>query len=135
MTTFPEHCMANTSGAAFVAETDPADPVVCDWDRENFNPDGIRGKRNVVIRKDVFDVFAGNPYTEEIVKILNPRLVVVYRLTTNVCVNDAVLGLAKRVGQVVVIEDAIKELPNIPLPFEAWKALDVKRIKLGDLQL
>ena len=63
-----------------------------------------------------------------------PKIVVVYGVTTNVCVNDAVVGLSGRVEKVYVIEDAIKELPNIPLPFENWKKLGVKIIQLNEVE-
>jgi nicotinamidase/pyrazinamidase len=135
LSTFPEHCMANTSGAAYVNETEPDDPVIFDWDKVYLTLDEVNLKRNIVIRKDAFDVFAGNPHTESIVEILAPKVVVVYGVTTNVCVNDAVVGLAKRVEKVYVIEDAIKELPNIPLPFENWQKLGVEMIKFEDLNL
>ena len=132
--TFPEHCMAETEGADYVAETKPEDPVVFDWNKEYFNIDEVKTRRNVVIRKDAFDVFAGNPYTDKIVELIAPEKVVVYGVTTNVCVNDAVIGLAKRVEKVYVVEDAIKELPNIPLPFEAWGKLGVTVMKLEELK-
>lgn len=131
--TFPEHCMADTRGAEYVAETKPADPVVFDWDKEYASLDEVKTRQNIVIRKDAFDVFAGNPYTEKIVELLAPKTVIVYGVTTNVCVNDAVIGLAKRVNKVYVVEDAIKELPNIPLPFEDWKDKGVELIHFSEL--
>ena len=132
--TFPEHCMANTHGAEYVAATAPEDPVVIDWDKEYTNITELLTKRNILIRKDAFDVFAGNQYTDEIVKSLAPKKVVVYGVTTNVCVNDAVLGLVERVPEVYVVQDAIKELPNIPLPFDNWKKLGVKMIQSNHLE-
>ena len=135
VTTFPEHCMANTEGAAFVAETRPENPEVYDWYKEYLNQDELKLSRNIVIRKDAFDVFAGNPLADTLVKIISPKNVIVYGVTTNVCVNDAVVGLAGRVENVYVLMDAIKELPNIPLPFENWKKLGVKMIELADLDL
>jgi nicotinamidase/pyrazinamidase len=89
--------------------------------------------RNFLIRKDAFDVFQGNRNTEQLLKQLSPETVVVYGVTTNVCVNDAVVGLAKRVNRVIVIENAIKELPNIPLPFENWKKLGVEMRSLDEV--
>jgi len=133
ISTFPEHCMAGTSGAGYVTETDPVDPVIFDWNKEYFSFEEVLTRRNVVIRKDAFDVFAGNPYTDKIVELLAPETVIVFGVTTNVCVNDAVVGLAGRVKKVYVIEDAIKELPNIPLPFENWKKLGVKLIQSSEL--
>jgi len=134
ISTFPEHCMANTEGAEYVTETNPEDPFVVDWNKKGLPLDEVSQKQNIVIRKDAFDVFAGNPYTDEIVEMLQPDTVVVFGVTTNVCVNDAVLGLAKRVKRVLVVEDAIKELPNIPLPFENWKNLGVEMITSKDLK-
>jgi nicotinamidase/pyrazinamidase len=93
----------------------------------------VREHRNIVIRKDAFDVFLGNPHTAEILKIILPKTVAVYGLTTNVCVDAAVAGLVKRVENVFVITEAIKELLNIPLPFENWKKLGVQLISLEQL--
>lgn len=135
--TFPEHCMADTRGADFIKDTDPEDPVVFDWDREYLITPELFDRekyRNFVIRKDAFDVFAGNPLTEVILKHLNPETVVVYGVTTNVCVDAAVKGLNKRVKNVIVVKDAIKELPNIPLPFDDWEKKDVKLVKLKELE-
>ncbi len=137
VTSFPPHCMANTKGAEYISETNPENPLIIDWNRSyqitsellNFNH-----HRNIVIRKDAFDVFSGNPYTDEIVKILAPGRVVVYGVTTNVCVNDAVLGLSKRVKEVYVVEDAIKELPDIPLPFHTWHRLGIKMMQSKELE-
>jgi nicotinamidase/pyrazinamidase len=131
--TFPQHCMANTLGAEYVAETSPENPVIFDWNKDYLSVEEVKTRRNIVIRKDAFDVFAGNPYTDEIVKMIAPETVVVYGVTTNVCVNDAVQGLAKRVKKVYVVEDAIKELPNIPLPFDAWKNLGINLIHSSEL--
>lgn len=135
--TFPEHCMAGTRGADYIRETDPEDPIIFDWDKEYlFTPELFNSEdhRNFIIRKDAFDVFDGNPMTETILKQLNPDTVVVYGVTTNVCVDAAVKGLVKKVNKVYVIKDAIKELPNIPLPFEAWKKKGVEMITLPKLK-
>lgn len=135
--TFPLHCMANTQGAELIEETAPENPFIIDWNKEMvINHDGqiTSGKyRNFIIRKDAFDVFKGNRYTEDLLKLLSPEIVVVYGVTTNVCVNDAVIGLAKRVNRVIVVENAIKELPNIPLPFENWKKLGVEMKSLDEV--
>lgn len=133
--TFPQHCMANTQGAEYVAETQPENPVIFDWDNDYDTFDVVESARNTVIRKDAFDVFAGNPYTDNILQILSPKTVVVYGVTTNVCVNDAVIGLSKRVERVIVVEDAIKELPNIPLPFENWKKIGVEMMSFNELEV
>lgn len=135
--TFPEHCMAGTRGADYIRETDPEDSIIFDWDKEYLITPELFNReehRNFIIRKDAFDVFDGNPMTETILKQLNPDTVVVYGVTTNVCVDAAVKGLVKKVNKVYVIKDAIKELPNIPLPFDAWKKKGVEMITLAKLK-
>ena len=135
-TSFPQHCLAGTSGADFISETWPESPLLIDWDREmaifsEFD-DTIRF-RNIVIRKDAFDVFSGNPHAEKIVEILHPDQVFVYGVSTNVCVDKAVTGLAERGIKVYVFEDAIKELPNLPLPFVAWNSNGIEMISFADI--
>lgn len=135
--TFPPHCMADTAGAEFIVETNPENPLVIDWETETvINSEIVNSKKyqNYVIRKDAFDVFKGNPFTEKLLYLLSPKTVFVYGVTTNVCVNDAVVGLAKRVNRVIVVEDAIKELPNIPLPFENWAKLGVELMPLDEIE-
>ncbi|MCK5729537.1 MAG: isochorismatase family protein, partial [Draconibacterium sp.] len=77
--TFPPHCMANTEGAEFIAETAPENPVIFNWDNDYRNFIELLNaekSRNIVIRKDAFDVFKGNLITESIVKYLSPKTVV-----------------------------------------------------------
>ncbi len=136
-TTFPEHCIAGTTGAEFIAETKPDLPVIIKWDSQlaifaEFD-DPVK-YRNITIQKDDFDVFIGNPYTNKILDILNPEKVFVYGVTTNVCVDKAVSGLVGRGYEVYVIEDAIKELPQLPLPFGQWKKSGVKLIPFREIQ-
>ena len=134
VSSFPYHCMAGTSGARFISETDPEAPLLFDWDTELgiFEElDDPQRFRNIVIRKDAFDVFIGNQYTEKIVQILHPDQVFVYGVTTNICVDKAVVGLAERGIQVYVLKDAIKELPNIPLPYETWISKGVELISFS----
>lgn len=135
VTSFPEHCMAGTPGAEFIAETLPEFPTVIDWDGNAgiyAEPGNYSKYRNIVIRKDAFDVFAGNPHVDKIVQILNPEKVFTYGVTTNVCVDKAVTGLTDRGIKVYVFEDAIKELPNIPLPFYKWRNMGIELISFAD---
>jgi len=136
-TTFPEHCMAGTNGAEFIEETRPKLPAIVDWMTQlAILPYLSNSKqfRNIVIRKDAFDVFEGNPYTVKILNLINPDKIFVYGVSTNVCVDKAVCGLAKLGYKVFVFEDAIKELPKIPLPFRRWKEMGVKMIDFGKIK-
>ncbi len=136
-TTFPEHCMAGTKGAEYIAETKPALPAIVDWMTHlAILPQLANAKqfRNIVIRKDAFDVFEGNPYTSKILNLIYPDKIFVYGVSANVCVDKAVCGLALRGYKVYVFEDAIKELPGIPLPFKQWGKLGVKMISFGEVE-
>lgn len=119
--TFPPHCLQHTKGAEFVLATNPNDPYRIGWEEGTLDLEEIEQKRNIIIYKDKFDVFVGNPKTEQIVQAINPDRAVVYGVATNVCVDCAVRGLLERKVQVYVPTDAIKELPNLPLPYENWQ--------------
>jgi len=121
-TTFPPHCMRYTAGAEFVPATKPENPYVVDWNAERIDV-GELTRREIVIYKDKFDVFAGNPFADKVVEAIKPERAIVFGVATNVCVDYAVRGLLKRGVQVYVPTDAIKELPGLPLPYEAWKEL------------
>ncbi len=135
--TFPEHCMVNTRGADFIKETDPEDSLVFEWNKQYLITSELfenTQHRNFTIHKDAFNVFAGSPHTDTILNYLHPEMVVVYGLTTNYCVDGAVMELTKKVKNVLVVEDAIKELPGLPLPFRKWKRASVKLITLDELE-
>ena len=129
-TTFPEHCMQDTKGAMYIPATNPENPYVVSWQDKTFDAQKVRDHRNIVIYKDEFDVFhkTGAPHTEKILDIIKPTTAVVYGVATNVCVNDAVLGLAAKGINVYVVKDAIKELPDLPVEtiYDAWKNAGVK---------
>ena len=134
--TFPPHCMAGSTGAEFIRETDPESPLIIDWDADlaifaEF--DDPEKYRNVIIRKNAFDVFAGNHYTEKVLQIANPDQIFVYGVATNVCVDKAAMGLAERGLMVYVIQDAIKELPDLPLPFEKWRSHRIEMISFDEI--
>jgi len=135
--TFPEHCMAGSVGAEFINETKPDAPAIIDLskDIQFFSDIEIYKSRNIVIRKDVFDVFSGNNNTDRLLNFFKPETVIVYGVTTNICVDYAVAGLVERVRNVYVVTDAIKELPGIPMPFVKWEKLGVKRISFEELVL
>ena len=120
--TFPEHCIQNTRGAEFIDEVsyrmeskDMSDVSELDWDRTYSKEEykEISNSTDIIINKDKFDVFTGNTNTDE---------VYVYGVTTDVCVNKAVLGLLSRGYKVKVIVDAIQELPgnNISEIVNGW---------------
>lgn len=128
-TTFPPHCLKGTRGAEFIPATRPGNALTIDYDdhlamgpREEFHFSmDVYQAQNIVIRKDRFDVFGGNPLTEKVLDILRPDRAVVYGVASNVCVDFAVMGLAQRGIEVYVVSDAIKGLPGLPDPSEKWE--------------
>lgn len=122
-TTFPPHCLQGTLGAAFIPATSPDAAYAISWQDQTLDEKALAFQKEIIIYKDQFCVFAGNPHTEKVLDILKPDRVFVYGVATNVCVNYAVLGLVRRNIEVIVIKDAIKELPNLPLDtiMEKWE--------------
>ncbi|MBI5398573.1 cysteine hydrolase [Candidatus Woesearchaeota archaeon] len=134
-TTFPPHCMMYTKGAEFVPATRLDCPHVIDWRDAAFDPARVASTRNIVLYKDKFDIFAGSPHAEGVLATLDPSFVVAYGVATNVCVNDAVLGLRRRSIPVLVPTDAIKELPGLPLDqvLRNWRDHDVRLLSTADV--
>lgn len=132
--TFPEHCMKNTKGAEFVEATSPSQPYVVSYSQKHFIPEDAIQHRNIVIQKNKFDVFSGNPFTEKLLDKLSQNIIVVYGVAENVCVNFAVKGLLDRGKEVWVVSDAIKGLPNIKSPINEWVDNGAKIKTLSDLK-
>lgn len=144
--TFPTHCIQWTKGAEYVPATGlmKEDVFYVEHDIKYWH--GYFAdlaeelseleEFDVVIYKDHFDVFQGNPYTNDILKALEPEAAVVYGVATNVCVNYAVLGLLERGIKVYVPTDAIKELPGLPLEevLSKWKEKGARLIKTEDVK-
>ncbi len=134
--TFPNHCMAESDGSKFIDETRPDEDShihAIDY-MESGNYISI-DDRNVIIYKNKFDVFTGNLDTNKVLDLINPDIVIVYGVATNICVNCAVLGLTKRGIEVIVVKDAIKELPNLPVTeiYEKWDERNVGWIDTNTL--
>lgn len=133
-TTFPEHCMKYTEGAKFIKETNPIHPFVIDYNSDSFLVEDAIQHRNIIIRKDKFDVFSGNPYSESLFEKFQEHIFIVYGVAENVCVNFAVEGLLKRGKEVYVVKEAIKGLPNIDSCVDDWVMEGAKMINLDDIE-
>jgi len=141
---FPPHCLIGTKGAEFVPATKPLNAYIVDWQKpydEKKLAWNVLENKEIIIYKDAFDVFEGSMYAQEILGVLNPDRVIVYGVATNVCVDAAVKGILnhtlnryKKI-EVLVVEDAIKELSGAPLEevLESWKGMGAKLIKTNDL--
>ena len=118
-TTFPPHCMAETPGAELIPETCPQKPLMISWEKLYRDFDTAH-RREFLVTKDAFDVFEGNPNMDDFVEALYDETgrdtAVVYGVSGNVCVKYAVDDLRERDFRVVVISDAIANLPGLPDP-------------------
>lgn len=138
---FPPHCLQHSKGAQFIPATTPSCPYVVDWAQTGLDAHTIRNHEgDIILYKDAFDVFKGNPHTQTIVNIINPGRVVMYGVATNGCVNDAVNGLLKRMDEgnlkeLCIITDAVKELPGCEVDklFIGWYNKGATLIKTGEL--
>lgn len=119
-TTFPNHCMAESEGAKLIteiAEKIPEDTEVINWN-EFYNYQDlceISKNKDIILTKDKFDIFAGNPFADKLIEILKLDVAYVCGVATNVCVDFAVMGLLERGVKVYVLTTAIKGLPNLPV--------------------
>lgn len=128
--TYPAHCMAGTDGAEFIAETCPEKPVMVSWEQiyRDFDMSG----REYLVTKDAFDVFEGNPNMDDFIEALYDETgrdtAIVYGVAGNVCVKCAVDGLREREFSVVVVTDAVKDLPGIPDPLQSEEWAEDEKI-------
>lgn len=132
--TFPEHCMQGTLGAMFVPATAPKGAYEIGWQDAGFDKEKLNN--NLVLYKNRFDIFEGNPHADAVLQEINPDCAVVYGVATNVCVDFAVRGLRQRGIQVLVPTDAIKELPNLPLEqtLQAWQDAGARLIVAAEVK-
>ncbi|HVY01737.1 MAG TPA: cysteine hydrolase family protein [Candidatus Nanoarchaeia archaeon] len=133
ITKFPKHCMIGTRGAEFVPATNPESPYVVDWRATSIELENVAKARNIILYKDKFGAFQGTKYASAVVQAISPQRAIVYGVATNVCVDFAVIGLLERKVEVYAVTDAMKELPNIPLPYEAWKELGAKLVTTKEI--
>ncbi len=122
--TFPEHCMVGTKGINFIKEVNPRRLQSCfiTPNKSLLTVSSIIKNKDIVLYKDDFNIFKGNIWASSILEILNPDIVIIYGVTSNICVHFAVLGILKRDFEVIVVKDAIKELPNLDINtfYDSW---------------
>ena len=103
---WPPHCIAGTLGQHKAAAT-LLDKRVTVPNREcEFSLDGAE---QIVVEKQSVDVFTARNLAR-ILQALDADRFVVYGVVTEICVRSAARGLLAIGKQVVVVEDAIKEL-------------------------
>jgi nicotinamidase/pyrazinamidase len=110
--TFPPHCIRGTEGARIVREGLTKDCITIPNTGSSALPRDIFGHAQVMIEKQVLDVFS-NPHADEIVERLGREAdYFVFGVVTEYCVHLAAKGLLDRGRKVHVIEDAIETLKS-----------------------
>ena len=138
--TYPPHCMAGEQGSEKIPETELRDPIVvpirADPETARRAVEHARREgRDIFLRKEEFSCFTGNPATEELLRALDPRAIVVYGVALDVCVRHAVEGMLDRGARVYVVEDATwglgLEYPESLL--RSWEQRGAVRVRTDDV--
>ena len=91
---------------------------------------------HIVIRKTTFDVF-DNPNTVELLNIVRPQGIVVFGVTTDVCVYMTVRGLLGwGAAEVIVLKDAVKGIGvrTDEQVFDEFRRNGAKIVNFADLE-
>jgi nicotinamidase/pyrazinamidase len=124
VTTYPPHCLRGTRGAQKIPETDQEDPVPITLE---LLPDHYLAGREFLLLKKSFDVFT-NPNTDRLLDRLDPDLIVVFGVATDVCDDATIRGLLQRGRNVVFVEDAARGLDEsrVTKCTSAWRDAGVE---------
>jgi nicotinamidase/pyrazinamidase len=110
--TFPPHCIKGTPGAQIIGQgmLDKFATVPNDGDFQL--PADILKARQIVVEKQMLDVFS-NPWTSELVERIGPDAeYIVFGVVTEYCVRCASQGLLEHGRKVLIVRDAIETLAS-----------------------
>ena len=107
--TFPPHCLRGTRGAEKIAETKQENPYPFSLVPipPGLVPAIVEQKRELLLLKKNFNVFT-NPHTDPLLDALDPEVIVVFGVATDVCDDAAILGFLDRGRRVRFVEDAAR---------------------------
>ncbi len=132
-----EHCVYGTPGQLKIQDSSAEDtlfvPSAKLFSEQLAEVAAYEGQ--VIFEKQDTDV-SSNPNVKPFVDLIEPDLVVVYGVVTEICVNLTVNFLAGDLGYMtVVVVDAVKELDSseaVSCQVD-WKALGVKMVKTSSV--
>lgn len=136
---YPDHCMQGTPGQKKVDETAPIDPLFVpnvEIDEPSIKA-AIAHSGELVLEKQEFDVFTGNVSATNLLgRLLDAyKDVVVYGVYTEVCVDQAVVGLAHFETKLHVLTDAIAAIgADEPALLRKWQAMGVELVTLREIE-
>lgn len=136
--TFPPHCMAGELGSERVGYL--GDVSIETISIDEMDNDAIRAllrddQFHIVIRKNSLDVF-DNPNTNKLVKLIEPKKVVVFGVALDFCVYYVVKGLSRYSDiQLYVVKNAVKGLEVRPEQeiFDEFEKMGVEITELNSL--
>jgi len=115
--TFPPHCIAGSQGServGYLGEL-PIEYI----EIEQMDTNALRrlvdkNQFHVIIKKESIDAF-DNPNTNKLIKLANPRAMVVFGVALDFCVYYVLRGLAKHKGiKLILLKDVTKDLGTKP---------------------
>lgn len=127
--TFPEHCMSYDKGWELVDEIKPNKQINLTW-KDIYDDAELQHLSNkmdgVVVLKDEFDVFSGNKNTDRFIEIINPDVVYVCGVVSEICVAQAVNGFLNRSINTILLDDAIKclSIEKYKDELKKWNMID-----------
>lgn len=95
--TFPPHCMRGTPGQRKIPETALSDPLLIEpghRDPAELAREVQAHRGDILVHKHWFDAFS-NPNLLPVVRALDPEVIVLYGVATDVCDRYAIEGLAR----------------------------------------
>ncbi|MDC1106017.1 isochorismatase family protein [Prolixibacteraceae bacterium] len=129
VSTFPPHCIAGDKGVRSVLSRIEENAVELPWNcsiSENQLRSIYQDKCPLIILKDKFDFYEGNPNSKLLLPLLKEKQMYVFGVAENVCVSQAAIALAKKGFDVTVISDAVKGLSSLSTPYELWDDFNIK---------
>ena len=122
--TWPPHCLLGTRGAEKIPETKQDDPlplplvpVPAPLMRRLLD-----GRREFPIPKKQYDPFA-NPNTETLLDVLDPEVILLFGVATEICDDAAVRALLRRGRHITFVPDASRgvEEERVAACTKAWR--------------
>jgi nicotinamidase/pyrazinamidase len=135
---FVDHCMDGTAGQKKIDETTPLNPLFI-ANRELSASEltaAVAHAGEIVLEKQLFDVFAGNRNAEALLRrlLVDYQDVVVYGVYTEICVRDAIKGLRELGARLHIVEDAIADIGAEGAAHRArWRADGIEFLSVQQL--
>jgi nicotinamidase/pyrazinamidase len=126
--TYPPHCLRGTRGGEKILETKQRDPLPLPLVPypPGLLPELVRGHREILLLKKNFNVFT-NPNTDALLDALDPDVIVVFGVATDVCNDAAIRGFLLRGRKIRFVEDAARGLDEerVAACTTAWREAGV----------